>query len=152
MSNWRDYLIQIILLLTRKRYITSLKHTHSFIQWKYGVKDIEINRLDYEFITEYEFWLKSVRRCNHNSAMKYIRNFRMIINGCIRRGWLSRDPFFGFKMSLKEVERIPLSAEDLQALANKEFSCERLGQVKDIFLFCCFIGFAYVDIKKLKRS
>ena len=78
---------------TLKRYITSLKHTHSFIKWKYGVEDIEISSLDYEFITEYEFWLKSVRKCNHNSAMKYIRNFRKIINGCIRRGWLSKDPF-----------------------------------------------------------
>ncbi len=29
---------------------------------------------------------------------------------------------------------------------------ERLAQVRDIFLFCCYTGLAYADIKKLKRS
>jgi site-specific recombinase XerD len=84
--------------------------------------------------------------------MKYIRNFRKIVNGCIRRGWLTRDPFLGFKMSMEEVKITPLSKEELKALSEKEFSCERLDQVKDIFVFCCFTGLAYVDIKKLKRS
>ena len=137
---------------TLKRYKTSLGHTRSFIKWKYDAEDFEINKLDFEFISEYEFWLKSVRKCNHNSAMKYIRNFRKIINGCVRRGWLTKDPFIGFKMSLRQVEIIPLSQVDLQALENKKFECGRLDQVKDIFLFCCFTGLAYVDIQKLKRS
>jgi len=138
--------------LTLQRYRTSFGHTQSFIRWKYKVDDIEINKLDYEFIADYEFWLKSVRKCNHNSTMKYIRNFRKIVNMCIRRGWLARDPFLGFKMSMEEVKRTPLSKEELKTLSDKEFSCERLEQVKDIFLFCCFTGLAYVDIKKLKRS
>ena len=64
----------------------------------------------------------------------------------------TRDPFFGFKMSMEEVEIYALSKEELKALSDKEFLCERLDQVKDIFLFCCFTGLAYVDIKKLKRS
>lgn len=137
---------------TLKRYKTSMGHTRSFIKWKYSVEDIEISRLDYEFIMEYEFWLKSIRRCNHNSTMKYIRNFRKIVNGCIRRGWLERDPFLGFKMSMQEVKITPLSKDELKAISEKEFSCERLDQVKDIFLFCCYTGLAYIDIKKLKRS
>ncbi|MFC5285303.1 site-specific integrase [Pedobacter alpinus] len=32
------------------------------------------------------------------------------------------------------------------------FSIERLNQVRDIFLFSCYTGLAYVDAKKLKRS
>jgi hypothetical protein len=46
---------------TLERYGTSLKHTRSFLQWKFKVDDIELNQLNYEFISEYEFWLKSVR-------------------------------------------------------------------------------------------
>ncbi|MGH2563803.1 MAG: phage integrase SAM-like domain-containing protein, partial [Ginsengibacter sp.] len=138
--------------MTLKRYKTSLGHTRSFIKWKYGIEDFEINRLDFEFISEYEFWLKTVRKCNHNSAIKYIGNFKKIVNGCYKRGWLKRDPFLGFKMTKREVERIPLTEGDINTLENKVFPCERLNQVKDIFLFCCFTGLAYVDIKKLKRS
>lgn len=78
---------------TKERYETSLKHTQSFLKWKYGVEDMDISKLDYEFLSEYEFWLKSVRRCGHKSTMKYLSNFRKIINQCLRKGWLPRDPF-----------------------------------------------------------
>jgi hypothetical protein len=62
--------------LTLERYETSLKHTQAFIQSKYGSDDLDITKLDYEFIENYEFWLKSVRNCDHNTAMKYLGNFK----------------------------------------------------------------------------
>jgi site-specific recombinase XerD len=134
---------------TAKRYRTSLRHTRKFLMEKYKVEDVPIRKLDYKFITDYEFWLKVTRKCNHNSAIKYLTNFRKVVNTCVKNGWLERDPFAGFKMAKKEVERLFLSQEELHALANKKFEMERLGQVRDIFLFCCFTGLAYVDIQKL---
>jgi len=137
---------------TLDRYNTAFRHTKSFLQWKYKIPDIDIVKLDYEFITEYEFWLKSVRRCDHNTAIKYLSNFRKIVNQCFRKGWLQKNPFGGFKMTKKEVERTALTEAELQKLITKEFSVERIVQVRDIFLFSCFTGLAYVDVKKLKRS
>ena len=37
-------------------------------------------------------------------------------------------------------------------MADKEFQIERLNQVKDIFLFSCFTGLAYIDVKKLTKN
>ena len=65
---------------TLTRYAASLKHTKVFLQWKYKQTDIDIKKPDFEFITEYEFWLKSIRKCNHNSTMKYIGNLKKITN------------------------------------------------------------------------
>jgi site-specific recombinase XerD len=137
---------------TLERYKTSLEHTRSFILWKYKVEDMDIAKLDYEFVTEYEFWLKSKRHCNHNTSIKYISNFRKIVNRCIRNGWLPRDPFAGFKMTKKEVERSALTQEEIQGIINKKFATPRLEQVRDIFIFACFTGLAYADIKKLRQS
>lgn len=137
---------------TFERYTTSLNHTRAFLNWKYCVDDIDIKKLDYEFVADYEFWLKSERNCNHNSAIKYISNFRKIVNICIRNGWLSKDPFLGFKMSKREVERDFLTTEELQSLSQKQFAMQRLNQVRDIFLFCCFTGLAYADVKKLRKE
>ncbi|MBW7840873.1 MAG: phage integrase SAM-like domain-containing protein, partial [Chitinophagaceae bacterium] len=137
---------------TLERYKTSLEHTRSFILWKYKVEDMDIAKLDYEFVTEYEFWLKSKRHCNHNTSIKYISNFRKIVNRCIRNGWLPRDPFAGFKMTKKEVERSALTQEEIQGILNKKFATPRLDQVRDIFIFACFTGLAYADIKKLRQS
>ncbi|MEN9299086.1 MAG: hypothetical protein RLZZ429_1399 [Bacteroidota bacterium] len=137
---------------TLERYITSYRHTQSFLEWKYKLSDIDINRLNYEFIAEYEFWLKSVRNCDHNTSMKYLSNFRKIVNRCLLNGWLQRNPFLGFKMTKREVERVVLTESELKALSSKQFSTERLNLVRDIFLFSCYTGLAYADVQKLKRS
>lgn len=136
---------------TLQRYKTSLQHTQSFIRWKYGVEDLNLHQLNFEFVSDYEFWLKSVRNCGHNSTIKYIANFRKIVNRCIKNGWLSKDPFAGFKMAKREVERCALTTTELQAIKDKAFNMERLAIVRDIFVFCCYTGLAYADIKKLNR-
>jgi hypothetical protein len=137
---------------TLERYKTSLKHTRSYIQWKYKADDIDIRKLNYGFISAYEFWLKSVRKCGHNSAMKYLTNFKKIVILCLKNNWLQKDPFLGFKMSKKEVIRDFLTEEELQLIHSKRFVSERINQVRDIFLFSCFTELAYDDVKKLKRS
>ena len=137
---------------TLKRYETSLEHTRGFINWKYKVADLPIHKLDYDFISEYEFWLKTVRKCNHNTTMKYLANCKKIVLVCVKKGWLSRDPFFAFKMSKHEVNRQALTATELKSISSKDFGNGRLGLVRDIFLFCCYTGLAYVDVYKLKRS
>jgi site-specific recombinase XerD len=131
---------------------TTYKHTLSFLQWKYKVSDMDIAKLDFEFITEFEFWIKSTCSCEHNTAMKYLSNFKKIVNRCVRNGWLQRDPFLGFKMSKREVERTALTETELDKMANQRFPVDRTCLVRDIFLFSCYTGLAYADVKKLKRS
>jgi site-specific recombinase XerD len=137
---------------TYQRYVTSKAHTQSFLKWKYKLEDIDIKKLNYEFINDYAFWLKSKRRCSHNTTMKYLANFKKVVLLCIKNGWLQKDPFIGFKLTKKEVARPFLTAFELQDIASKEFKAERLTLVRDIFLFSCHTGLAYADVKKLKRS
>jgi hypothetical protein len=70
----------------------------------------------------------------------------------IKNGWLQRDPYIGFKLTKKEVERPFLTANELQEMTLKEFKTERLTLVSDIFLFSRYTGLAYADVKKLKRK
>lgn len=137
---------------TLERYRTSLAHTREYIQWKYGVNDLDIRKLDYDFVCQYEFWLKTYRNCSHNTAIKYIANFRKIIKRCLRSGWLEKDPFIGFKMTKKEVVPEYLTEHELATIAAKRFVSDRIRQVRDIFLFCCYTGLAFADVKKLKSS
>lgn len=137
---------------TLERYKTSLKHTQEFLNWKYKISDIDITKIDHAFIMDYDFWLRSIRKCANNTAVKYIKNFKKIMRICMANGWLSKDPFLGYKAKIKEVERPYLTKKEIQAIHDKEFSSERLSQVRDIFLFSCYTGFAYVDVKKLSKS
>lgn len=138
--------------LTLERYETSFRHTQEFMKWKYKIGDIDIKELKYEFIADYEFWLKSVRKCDHNTSIKYLSNFKKIVHICMKNGWLYRDPFVGFKMAKREVERPFLVEEELNKIINKRFLMPRMSQVRDIFIFCCYTGLAYADVEKLTRE
>lgn len=137
---------------TYTRYETSLKHTIAFLRWKYKVTDIDIRKIDHEFITSYEFYLKSVHKCNQNTTAKYIKNFGKIVRKCLDNGWIERDPFRNYKCKIVEVERDFLSQDEIETMFNKVLVTDRLNQVKDIFLFSCFTGLAYADVKKLTQG
>ena len=137
---------------TLERYNTSLKHTVEFLEWKYKVSDIDIKQIDHAFIMEYEFFLRSVRNCANNTAVKYIKNFSKIIKICLANHWLDRNPFSNYKAKVKEVERVYLSEAEIETVINKDFKTERLSLVRDIFLFSCFTGLAYIDVKNLTKS
>lgn len=134
---------------TLERYQTSLKHTKDFLFWKYNITDINIEKIDHSFIMEYEFYLRSVRKCANNTAVKYIKNFHKIINQCLANGWLNKDPFANYKSKVKEVTREFLTEKEIETILNKRFVSERLELVRDIFIFSCFTGLAYIDVKQL---
>jgi site-specific recombinase XerD len=137
---------------TVERYATSYKHTQDFINWKYGALDLCIIDLDYEFMSEYAFWLKSIRRCNHNTTMKYLANFKKIVLICVKNKWLPSDPFENFKLTKRAVDRHPLSDEELKKIEDKCFVTDRLNFVRDMFLFSCYTGLSYIDLKQLRNS
>jgi site-specific recombinase XerD len=136
---------------TLSRYQTSLKHTQNFLKWKYNITDIDIKLIDHAFIMNYDFYLRSVRKCNNNSAVKYIKNFGKIIRICLANRWLAYDPFLNYKNKVKIVDRVFLTTEELQQITKKNLATQRLTQVRDVFVFCCFTGLAYADVQKLRR-
>ncbi|GAA4795562.1 site-specific integrase [Olivibacter ginsenosidimutans] len=137
---------------THERYEVSLKHTQDFIQHQYGVRDIPLHKINHTFIADYDFYLRTERNCSNNTTVKYIKNFKKIIRICIANGWISQDPFLHYKTKLQEVERGVLTQEELQQLMDKTFSIERLELVRDIFLFSCYTGLAYIDVKQLTEA
>ncbi|MBO3116522.1 site-specific integrase [Winogradskyella sp. DF17] len=137
---------------TLERYKTVCKHLKEFMQHQYKVSDIPVNRIDHKYITDFEFYLKTVRNCGHNSTIKYIKNFKKIVRIAIANDWIKKDPFLNYKVRLKEVERQFLSEEEIQTMLEKELHTNRLEQVRDIFIFCCFTGLAYSDVKKLSKD
>jgi integrase len=137
---------------TMQRYEISLRYTREFIKASYGTPALDIRKINNEFVTKYDFYLRSVRKCANNSTVKYMKNFGKIINICLSNGWLTADPFANYKGKLKTIDRVFLTQDEIRLIADRQFSRSRLAQVQDVFLFCCFTGLAYADVKKLKTS
>lgn len=60
--------------------------------------------------------------------------------------------FLCYDSKFIEVKRDFLDEQELFRLANKEMEIERIAQVRDIFLFSCYTGLAYIDTKNLTHS
>lgn len=115
------------------------------------MSDIEITKINHAFISDYEFYLRSVRNCANNTAVKYIKNFSKIIKICLANDWLDKNPFANYKSKVKEVERVYLTEDEIQTIIEKDLKNDRLSLVRDIFLFSCFTGLAYIDVKNLTK-
>lgn len=137
---------------TLKGYNTSEKHLTGYLQNEYGKTDIEIGQLNHAFITGFEFYLKAECKISGVSAAKYIKHLKKIVNHCIANNWLKQNPFINFKSSAKAKERTYLTQQELDAITNKKFVVDRLTQVRDVFVFCCYTGLSYADVKKLRRN
>jgi site-specific recombinase XerD len=137
---------------TALRYSTAKSHVEEFIKFEYKVNDIPVQDVDHKFITGLEYYLKTQRNCAHNTTIKYITNFKKIVRIAYANDWISKDPFFNWKARLKTVDREFLTEEEIQTMLEKELHTPRLNQVRDIFIFSCFTGLAYADVKKLTKE
>jgi site-specific recombinase XerD len=137
---------------TYKKYVTAMHHIQEFLKENYKVNDIDIKKIKIAFINDFDFFLRNTKNCNNNSTIKYIRNFGKIVKQCYVNGWIEKDPFVNYRGKVKEKERAYLSEQEIEALNSKTFVAERLNLVRDIFVFSCFTGLAYIDVQQLSPN
>ena len=134
------------------RYETCLRLIEEFMRNTYKKEDCYLEEVTKQFVEEFEFYLKTVRKCCHNTTTKYLANFKKIVRIALANGWMKRDPFAQIRFHLDAVEREFLEKQELKALLSKKISIPRLAQIRDIFCFCCFTGLAFSDVKQLKSE
>jgi len=134
------------------RHETSRRNLERFLHEVYHKDDIGLKEIKHGFIKDYETYLRTKRKCNNNSTVKYIKNFGKIIKEAINREWLNVNPLKNIKFHLEEVDKPFLSLPELQLIMAKEFTIKRIAQVRDIFVFCCFTGLAFIDVKTLTAA
>jgi site-specific recombinase XerD len=160
METFREHNLQMKKLIDAEEYAsgtlthfeTTYSHVSDFLRWKFNIADVDIKKINYEFISDLEFYLKAEKKLGHNTTMKYLGDFKKIVLLCVKRDWLFKDPFMDYPLVRKEVVKDFLVQEELDAITHKEFKSPRLALVRDIFLFSCYTGLAYSDVKKLQRT
>ena len=139
-------------LATIERHETSKNHVVEFMQAKYGKSDFLLREITTDFIKEYEHFLKTTKNCAHNTTVKYIRNMGKILRLAEQKDIIKKTPMSNLKFSIQEVNKEFLSEQELKTLLQKEFVTDRLAQIRDVFVFCCFTGLAFIDVKQLRKD
>ena len=137
---------------TLKNFKTCLSHLKEFL-WKYHKKsDINIQKLEPSFLNDFDFFLRTKSNINNNSAVKHTKNLSKILKICYQNNWIEKDLVIFYKGRFQEVNVNFLTDEEIAAIRNKEFSGKGLNLVRDMFVFICYTGLAYIDIYNLTKE
>jgi site-specific recombinase XerD len=123
-----------------------------FIRLRYNVDDIALCQLNHHFIDAYDFHLRVDRRVTANTVLNHIIPLRKIICRAISQDILKRDPFINYVPEKPLKQRRHLAADEFQKLLCTSMTEEHLIRTRDLFLFACFTGLAYADIKNLSEK
>ncbi len=140
---------------TLKNYFSTEKYLKEFLREKLKTDDIYLIQLNYKFIVNFEEFIrtykpkKARKTCSNNGTMKHMERLMKIINLAVRMEWLEKDPFRNYKLRFVRSERDYLSERELDLIEETTFHAEGIERVKDVFLFSCYTGLSYIDIKEL---
>ncbi|MBP0905600.1 tyrosine-type recombinase/integrase [Mariniflexile gromovii] len=125
----------------------------TFIKWKFKVNDIPLRKLEANFLTELEYYLKvKKKKLKQVTINKKIQRFRKVVKVAVAENFLEKDPFILYKTKTVKIEVVFLTPEELKKLEEHEFTQPRLQFVKDLFIFCCYTGLPYRELMDLKYS
>lgn len=134
------------------KYRVVYKHLEEFIKQRYKMEDIALKELTPAFITDFEVFLRIEKGHCTNTVWSYMMPFRSIIFMAINNGWLARDPFYAYHISKEETKRGFLTMEEITKLINGQFTKKKYELVRDLFVFCCFTGLSWTDMRNLTKS
>ena len=140
---------------TLKNYFTTEKYLLKFLEKKLKVEDIYLKHLSFGFITDFEHFLRTYkpkkerRTCGTNGTMKHLERLKKMVNLSVKLEWIEKNPFANYQLKFQKNERHYLNEHELNILEGIVFTNKSLEKVKDIFLFSCYTGLSYADIKEL---
>ncbi len=135
-----------------EKYKRTRQRLADFMMYQYKIKDIALKEINYNFVSYFETYLRSVHNCGINTTAKYLQQLKHIVTLAKNNGWLQADPFVNFRIRFEKADRGYLLQGELERMMQKKFSIKRLEQVRDIFVFSCFTGLAYVDVRNLRTE
>ena len=132
-----------------QKYSVLRRHFSEFLIHKYGRKDIGLTEFTPSVVQDFELYLSTVAGCAYNTSVKKMKALKTVTIYAQKRGYLLHDPFLNHRFHLEPVNRGFLTDEEIMKIANKDLAIQRLELVRDVFIFSCFTGLAYIDVSNL---
>lgn len=140
---------------TLKNYHTTANYLEEFLKKKKKTDNFYLKHINYQFITEFEMFLRSYspkmdrKTCGTNGTMKHLERLKKLLNLAIKLEWLERNPFKSYSFKFEKNDRHFLTERELHILEDTVFTSASLERVKDMFLFSCYSGLTYTELKEL---
>ncbi|WP_318349422.1 site-specific integrase [Aquipluma nitroreducens] len=137
---------------TLKHYKTTRERLIEFLRKKFGRNDIGLSLVDYSFLNSFDIYLKTEYQLKPNTALTYHKHLKKTLNTGIAMNLISNNTYNSFKVSRNETHRDYLTIQELEQIRNKEICTLRMETIRDIFIFACYTGLGYAELKKLNST
>lgn len=140
---------------TLKNYYTTERYLKRFLKAKIKSNDKYLKQLSFSFIIDFEQYLRkgpsinSNQPLNNNGVMKHLERLKKLMNLALQLEWIEKDPFLRFKLKFTKHQRDYLSESELQIFEQGELKAEYHRKTRDVFVFSCYTGLSYTDVKSL---
>lgn len=134
---------------THKRLEISRNKFIEFLKEEKKCSDILLEKINIAHAHDFEHWLTVKNNLGHNTAMKYIKITKQALEFAVKKCMIDKNPFKDFRCTYEEPKVVVLEQHELDYLWNHEMPQQRLQQVRDIYVFCCYTGFAFSDAMDL---
>lgn len=159
LSYYRQYLSKIEKLVgleiknnTYNKFVYVGNHLEAFLKWKYKKTDYPLKELSLQFLSDFDYYLKTEKKQEQITINKTIQRLRTPIKQAISEGYLDRDPFILHKSKTVRKTVIFLTTEELKTLEEAVLQQKRLSTIQDLFIFCCYTGLAYNEMANLEKK
>ncbi len=137
---------------TWEKFNEILPAIKDYIFFKYQKKDINLNKLDYNFIEDFDYYLRTEKSNSQVTINKKIQRLKKVVKVARKQKLLDYNPFEEHKPKQAKTKIIFLTQDELDRLKEKEFQSEILNKVRDCYIFCCYTGLGYSEMFSLKKS
>lgn len=130
------------------KYLKARERVSEYIS-TLNLTDIKLKDITMSFIEGYQNYC--LMKLKTNTTNKQLKMLKKILQFAVNERLLEVNPF---KMTLKEqkLDYDVLSMDEINALSQREFTDERVGKIRDLFLFQCYTGLAYIDLASLCKE
>ena len=131
------------------RYKICKNRVQEFLKDEMHANDISIDTINKRLLDKFYLWNRKNYKIGNNTAIHFMHKFSTVYKMAWDYGWVNGNPFHMLNLRKDRTERAYLTIDELERLANREFTSERLERMRDIFLFCCYTGRSYIAVKTL---
>lgn len=97
-------------------------------------------------------WIMSLKTLKQATLVGWVTKLKTVIVYAIDSGYLKTNPFNGIKVKKPIPSTEFLTVKELELIESVDLQSDRLETVRDCFLFACYSGLAFIDLKNLRKE
>ena len=143
---------------TAKNYAATEKYILRFVKFEYKCDDIYLSQIDYTYIVKFEDYLRTCKTLkrgqplNNNGRMKHLERLKKFTTLALKHRWIKSNPFALYQLKYEDFDCPFLEENELKTISSIVLTDDSLNIVRDVFVFSCYTGLCYIEVKNLKTG